>query len=91
MHLQVGKTYLTRDGKSVAIVSQHEVSGPFAMLGKMVEEGTLLYYYPSGRHGKKETPADLVREAGAEPAPMPTKPGSMMSILEAAVSEAHAD
>lgn len=91
MHLQVGQTYLTRDGLAVEIISQHEISGPYAMLGKMVEEGTLLYYDTSGRHGEAETLVDLVREAGADPAPMPTKPGSMMSILEAAVSEAHAD
>lgn len=64
MLLQVGKTYITRDGLAVEIIGQHEVSGPFAMLGKMVEGCALLYYDPSGRHGDGETLADLVRESG---------------------------
>lgn len=64
MLLQVGKTYLTCNGLSVEIISQHEISGPFAMLGKMVEGGMLLYYNPSGRHGDNEMLTDLIREAG---------------------------
>lgn len=121
MLLQVGKTYLTRDGLSVEIISQHEVSGPFAMLGKFVEDGTLLYYDTSGRHGDDETRTDLIRETGKnlprshargrddtgvrendhttcagtdasiDLAPIPTKPRSMMALLDAAISDKHAD
>lgn len=91
MLLQVGKTYLTRNGLSVEIISQHEIVGPFAMLGKMAEGGALLYFDTSGRHGDGGTVADLIREAGVEPAPTPAKPGSMMALLNAAVSENHAN
>lgn len=82
MLLQVGKTYLTRDGLSVKILSQHEVSGPYAMLGKFVEGGMLLYYDTSGSHGEEETLTDLVLEAGVEPTPIAAKPRSMLAMLD---------
>lgn len=91
MLLQVGKTYLTRDGLSVEIIGQHETTGPYAMLGRMLEGGMLLYYDPSGRYGEEETLSDLVREACVEPEPIAEKPKSMMALLDAAVSETHAD
>lgn len=87
MFLEVGKTYLTRDGLAVEIISQHETTGPYAMLGRMVEGGALLYYDTSGRHGEEETLTDLIREAGIEPASIAAKPRSMMALLDAAVSE----